>query len=247
MEVLALDTSNRPLSVAVLEDHRILSTMTTTVNRMHSKELLPIIKRLMSHSGLEPEDLTRVVVASGPGSYTGVRIACTTAKVLAFCLGIDLVSVSSLKTLALNLSADEGALVNPVFDARNENMYTGLYRIKNHMPVPVIKDQHIPLVNWLAELKKIKEPIIGIGDADHFKAQYQKALGKQIDFAIGMDNLPQASALGRYGETQKPVKDVNAFLPNYLRLTPVQARWLKKHPNASRKPGNYVDMYRAEI
>ena len=81
MEVLALDTSNRPLSAAVLEDHQILSTMTTTVHRMHSKELLPIVKRLMSHSGLEPGDLTRVVVASGPGSYTGIRIACTTAKV----------------------------------------------------------------------------------------------------------------------------------------------------------------------
>ena len=81
MEVLALDTSNRPLSAAVLEDHQILSTMTTTVHRMHSKELLPIVKRLMSHSGLEPGDLTRVVVASGPGSSTGIRLACTTAKV----------------------------------------------------------------------------------------------------------------------------------------------------------------------
>ncbi|XIF20479.1 MAG: tRNA (adenosine(37)-N6)-threonylcarbamoyltransferase complex dimerization subunit type 1 TsaB [Acetilactobacillus jinshanensis] len=231
----------------MLEDHRVLSTMTTTVHRMHSKELLPIVKRLMNHSGLEPEDLTRVVVASGPGSYTGIRIACTMAKVLAFGLGIDLVSVSSLKTLALNLSANEGALVNPVFDARNENMYTGLYRIKNHVPVSVIRDQHIPLVNWLNELKKIKEPIIGIGDADHFKKAYQKALGQQISFPVGLDNLPQAGELGRYGETQQPVKDVNAFLPHYLRLTPVQARWLKKHPNASRKPGHYVDMYRAEI
>ena len=247
MEVLALDTSNRPLSAAVLEDQHVLATLTSTVHSQHSKNLLPIIERLMKESGLEPEDLTRVVVASGPGSYTGIRIACTTAKVLAFTMEIDLVSVSSLLTLALNVTASEGALVNPVFDARNRNLFTGLYQIKNHVPVNVIPDQHVSLSEWLNQLARFKQKIIGIGDADHFKPQFCKVLGNRISWASGLDNLPQAGQLGLYGEHQTPVRDVNAFLPNYLRLTPAQARWRKQHPNADRRPGAYVDMYQAKI
>ena len=247
MKVLALDTSNRPLSVAAVEDQQVLANLTTTVHRRHSGDLLPIVARLISSAGWQPQDLDRVVVASGPGSYTGIRIACTTAKVLAFTLGIKLVSVSSLRTLALNVRAEEGALVDPVFDARNNNVYTGLYQIKNQQPVSVIKDQHVSIPNWIKQLQAINAPIIGVGDADHFRKSFQRARGDQFHLISGLDNLPQAAELGIFGENQKPVKNIDHFIPNYLRLTRAQADWWKRHPDASKDPQAYVDMYQAKV
>ena len=243
MKILAIDTSNRPLSVAVLSNQRILNTMTTLAHRQHASDLLPVIENLMRNAGLAPTDLDRVVVAYGPGSYTGIRIASTTAKVLAFCLKIDLVAVSSLRTLALNLVDNENCLINPVFDARNQNLFTGLYRIKNGVPVNVIRDQHVSLANWLNQLRTIHQSIVGLGDADHFREAFKRALGKRIRFANPVNNVPQAARLAWLGEKLKPVTDVNAFVPNYLRLTPAQFNWRKRHPNASQNASHYVDRF----
>lgn len=213
MKVLALDTSNRPLSVAVLDGEKILDTITTTTRWQHEKDLLPLIDQLMKTADFKPADLDAVVIAYGPGSYTGVRIACTTAKVLAFTLGIKLIPVSSLATLALNARGLEGAYINPIFDARNDNMYTGLYRIKDHEPVRVIKDQHVSLTDWLKQIKAIQHPILGLGDAINFKKQLTKAIS-DYHFITGSMNLPQAAELGLFGESQKPVDNINHFVPN---------------------------------
>ncbi|MEJ6400239.1 tRNA (adenosine(37)-N6)-threonylcarbamoyltransferase complex dimerization subunit type 1 TsaB [Nicoliella lavandulae] len=226
MKVLALDTSNRPLSIAVLEDANILATTTTTTHQKHAQYLLPIINDLMVDCGFQPADLDRIVVAYGPGSYTGIRIATATAKVLAFTLGIDLVGVSSLQTLALNVTT-EGQLVNPMFDARNQNLFTGLYRIKNGVPEVVIPDQHVELSDWLAQLAKYQdESIVGLADANHFTND----LPNTFTMIDNLDNLPQAANLGLYGQHLTPVQDIDAFVPNYLRLTKAEADWQKLHP-----------------
>ncbi|MHA8138259.1 tRNA (adenosine(37)-N6)-threonylcarbamoyltransferase complex dimerization subunit type 1 TsaB [Lactobacillaceae bacterium Scapto_B20] len=226
MKVLALDTSNRPLSIAVLEDQQILATTTTTTHQKHAQYVLPIINDLMVNCNLTPADLDRIVVADGPGSYTGIRIATATAKVLAATLGIDLVGVSSLQALALNVTM-EGQLVNPMFDARNQNLFTGLYRIKNGRPEVVIEDQHVQLDQWIEKLKPYQtESIIGLAEANHFVNQ----LGSHFKMANNLDNLPQAANLGLFGETLAPVKDIDAFVPNYLRLTKAEADWKKLHP-----------------
>ncbi|UQS86995.1 tRNA (adenosine(37)-N6)-threonylcarbamoyltransferase complex dimerization subunit type 1 TsaB [Nicoliella spurrieriana] len=226
MKVLALDASNRPLSIAVLEDQQILATTTTTIHQKHAQYLLPIIDQLMDDCGLAPDDLDRVVVAYGPGSYTGIRIATATAKVLAFTLGIKLVGVSSLQTLALNFTR-EGQLVNPIFDARNQNLFTGLYRIQDGKPMVVIPDQHVSLERWLAKLADYQnESIIGVADANHFKAQ----LPSNFTLVQNLNNLPQAANLGLFGQTLPPVQDIDTFVPNYLRLTKAEADWQKLHP-----------------
>ena len=158
MKVLALDTSNRPLSVALLEDQTVLGTVTMTVHQKHAEYLLPVIEDLMAKSDLVPADLNRVVVAQGPGSYTGIRIGVTTAKVLADTLKIGLVGVSSLQALALNCQRD-GQLVWPIFDARNNNIFTGLYQMKNGVPESVLADQHVDFDDFYRQVDALAETV----------------------------------------------------------------------------------------
>ena len=80
MKILAIDTSNHPMSVALVEDDQLLATTTLNMVRNHSIFLLPVIDDLFQKVQWQPQDLDRVVVAQGPGSYTGIRIAVTTVS-----------------------------------------------------------------------------------------------------------------------------------------------------------------------
>ena len=91
MKVLAFDTSSKALSLAVLEDKQLLAETTINIKKNHSITLMPAIDFLMGSLDLTPKDLDRIVVAKGPGSYTGLRIAVATAKTLAHTLNIELV------------------------------------------------------------------------------------------------------------------------------------------------------------
>ncbi|CAM3183803.1 tRNA (adenosine(37)-N6)-threonylcarbamoyltransferase complex dimerization subunit type 1 TsaB [Lactiplantibacillus plajomi] len=239
MKLLAIDTSNRPLSVAVLEDTKILATTTTNVGRNHSSTLLPIIEQSLAQAGIAPEALDRIVVAAGPGSYTGLRIGVTTAKTLAFTLDKALVGVSSLAALAANVLT-EGQLVAPLFDARRENVFTGLYRIENQRPVNVVADQHVSLTDWHQVLAAYQEPIVFIGaDVATYEEKLKASFGKRFVRAAPQLDLPRAEAIGLLGQTMAPVAQIHAFVPNYLRLTQAERDWQAKHPEEDHAP--YVE------
>ena len=122
MKVLAFDTSSKALSLAILEDKQVLAETTINIKKNHSITLMPAIDFLMASLDWAPKDLDRIVVAEGPGSYTGLRIAVATAKTLAHTLNIELVGMSSL--LALVPCQQEGLFV-PLMDARRNNVYAG--------------------------------------------------------------------------------------------------------------------------
>ena len=105
MTILALDTSNKTLSVAVeLTDGTIIEqTIENTLQ--HSVLLVPTIEAVFKEAGITAKDLTKIVVAEGPGSYTGLRIGVTVAKTIAKSLGIPLVGVSSLDVFLPDLTS----------------------------------------------------------------------------------------------------------------------------------------------
>src|SRR5690606_31260140 len=96
---------------------------TSNVPKTHSLRLMPAIVQLMNDLNMKPNDLDKIVVANGPGSYTGVRIGVTTAKTLAWSLNIPVVGVSSLEVLAYQGRFFNG-FVSPFFDARRQTVFT---------------------------------------------------------------------------------------------------------------------------
>lgn len=238
MKVLAIDTSNQPLSVALLEDEQLLATMTTNISKNHSVTLMPLIEELFKQTKMQPQGIDRIVVAQGPGSYTGLRIGVTTAKTLACTLKKELVGVSSLEALAGALAHTEGLLV-PLFNARRNNVFAGGYRDEKGKLVQVFADQHIGL-DKLCELLKVYPKVIFVGnDCTTFKKQLlEKMEPERIFFASQNFAYPQAYILGLIGEGKVAV-EVNSFVPHYLRLTQAEAQWLKNHRETDHEP--YVE------
>ena len=103
MPVLAIDTSNKTLSVAIVKDEGTIVEQTVPDTLQHSVKLMPAIQEVLQESQVSMQELTGVIVAKGPGSYTGLRIGVTVAKTLAKTLRIPLKAVSSLQAIATNV------------------------------------------------------------------------------------------------------------------------------------------------
>ncbi|KRL04857.1 tRNA (adenosine(37)-N6)-threonylcarbamoyltransferase complex dimerization subunit type 1 TsaB [Liquorilactobacillus oeni] len=232
MKILAIDTSNQPLSIALLEDERLLATTTTNYSKNHSATLMPQIASLMARVGLKPVDIDRIAVAQGPGSYTGLRIGVTTAKTLAFTLDKELVGVSSLAVLAKAVHC-EGVVIVPLFDARRENVFAGIYQEKDGKLITLQSDQHVALNELCAELKKYQQVIFVGKDTKKFNAKISDMLMKQnVIFASSELNYPQAYVIGLLALRKCPV-EIQNFVPNYLRLTQAEVQWKKKNNGSS--------------
>lgn len=216
MKVLAFDTSSKALSVALLEEENRLAELTLTIKKNHSITLMPTIEFLMASIDWKPTDLDRIVVAEGPGSYTGLRIAVATAKTLAQTLKIDLVGVSSL--LALVPEEIEGLAI-PVMDARRNHVYAGFYQ-EDQLVYP---EGHL---SFEAVLERVKgaEKVTFLGEVEAFREQIQEALPN----AQMVETLPDAVRIGRLGLTKETVS-VHGFVPNYLKRVEAEENWLKDH------------------
>ena len=216
MKVLAFDTSSKALSLAILEDKQVLAETTINIKKNHSITLMPAIDFLMASLDWTPKNLDRIVVAEGPGSYTGLRIAVATAKTLAHTLNIELVGMSSL--LALVPRQQEGLLV-PLMDARRNNVYAGFYENAK----PVMPEAHLSFAEVLEKVTDA-EQVTFVGEVGPFVEQIQE----QLPQASYQETLPNAANLALWAWDKK-ADSLHDFVPNYLKRVEAEENWLKNH------------------
>lgn len=227
MKILAIDTSNDVLGIGLVDETKVIGEYITNLKKNHSIRVMPAIDRLLADCDTEPSDLGKIVVAGGPGSYTGVRIGVTIAKTMAWSLGIPLSSVSSLAVLAASGRYFPG-LVSPLFDARRGLIYTGLYRFENQELTMIKKDQNIPAAEWAEILKDAGEPVLFVGnDINIHRETFNKTLGDLAHFAAIGECNPKPGELGLLG-IGRPEENVHTFTPNYIRLVEAEAKWLER-------------------
>jgi tRNA threonylcarbamoyladenosine biosynthesis protein TsaB len=226
MKVLALDTSNQVMGVAVVDQGVVLGEIITNMKKNHSVRLMPAVKSLLQEVHVDLKELDRIAVARGPGSYTGVRIGVTAAKTLAWSLGIPIVGVSSLEVLAQNGCRFDG-LVSPLFDARRGQVYTGLYACGDGQLENVKKNQMTLLADWLNELKQQPKPILFIGqDLDKHTETISGTLGDQAVLAAAGEQNPRPGELALIANRRDPAQSVHTFVPEYLQLAEAESKWL---------------------
>lgn len=239
MKVLAIDTSNQPMSIALAEDNTLKATTTLNTVLNHSIYVLPTIDTLFKRADWQPADVDRIVVAKGPGSYTGIRIAVTTAKTLAMTLQKELVGVSSLQVLASNVPPVSDQLIVPFMDARRGNVFAGIYRYEDQQLKTVVADQHMAFGELLQLIKKQGQSAWLVGQMTKRINRQGLDLPDQVQLLPASYAFPSTYRLALMGEQMPPVKDIDNFVPDYLRLTQAERDWQKEHPEA--KPQNYVE------
>lgn len=227
MTILAIDTSNYPLGVALIEDNQVLGEYITNLKKNHSVRIMPAIQTLMKDCERVPSQLTKIVVAKGPGSYTGVRIGVTIAKTMAWSLKIPLVGISSLEIIAAGAGRYFDGYISPLIDARRGQVYTGLYEYQSGKLVTVKEDRLVLSADWAVTLKEAQKPILFVGnDLPLHQAVIEDTLSSQAVYAAITEHNPRPSELALLGK-EKQGEDIHSFVPNYIRLAEAEAKWLE--------------------
>lgn len=193
MKRLFLDTSNKYLYICVLDNNEVIFSHIQEGNNNHSETLMDKVKELFDKYHLNIQKIDEIYVGKGPGSYTGVRVACTISKVLAYALNIKLFSFSSLDLL-LTTKIGKGTF-KVVMDARRGFSYAKVVKVDEKVNI-VLDEVYI-------ETTKLNEKypdctLVNIDDIYTDKLNYDVL--KLLEF-----NLVEE------------VKDVHAFVPTYLR------------------------------
>lgn len=217
MLTLAFESSARAASVALCEDHRLISQVIQCSGLTHSRTLLPMAEDLLKNTETEMKQIDCFAVAQGPGSFTGIRIGIATVKGLAWAAEKPCVGVSTLAAMAWN-GVSAGGLICAVMDARRSEVYNALFRIENGVPVRLCPDRAIPLTVLAEELATMEEVPFLVGDGAELTAAFLKE--RKTAFHVPPDNLRWQNAWGVAMEAEgKERISSQELLPAYLRLS----------------------------
>jgi tRNA threonylcarbamoyladenosine biosynthesis protein TsaB len=224
MKVLGIDTSNYQLGIALASEEEVIGEYITNIKKNHSLRAMPAVEMLMKECGVAPAELDKIVVAGGPGSYTGVRIGVTIAKTLAWTLNIPVVGVSSLAVLASSGRYFNG-VISPLFDARRGQLYTGLYKFNDGKLECMKEDANLPAEQWADMLSEFDEKVLFVGhDVKIHQEVLRDKLGDQAVIADMTSHNPRPSELIRLG-MEVSEENVHGLVPNYIRLAEAEAKW----------------------
>lgn len=148
MKIIALETSSEYCSAALQIDTNVFSKETLAGNR-HSELLLPMIQQLLSEAGLSLQQLDGIAFGAGPGSFTGLRIACGVAQGLAYASNLPVAAISTLEAVAEKIAQNN---VIVALDARMGEIYHATYQKSASQDWHIVSEpalclpQHAPLV-----------------------------------------------------------------------------------------------------
>lgn len=140
--ILFIETSTKVCSVAVSEDNHIIYHKEDFEGPNQARILAPMVKEALSFADSHAIPLNYVAVSEGPGSYTGLRIGCSTAKGLCYGRNVKLIAVPTLKIIAVPLllyreDIEDDALFCPMIDARRMEVYCAVYDRALREVIPV--------------------------------------------------------------------------------------------------------------
>jgi len=156
---LAIDTSTNTAGLALVQDNKVLEELTWECEQNHTVLLMPHLKYLLDKANLDLQTAECIIVARGPGSYNGLRVGITTAKTLAFSLGIPIIGISTLEVEAYQ-HAGTGLPVCPIFNAGREEIATATYQQKKTQWRQVA-EEHLTTIDDLCSETKAKTLFCG--------------------------------------------------------------------------------------
>lgn len=231
MNILALDSSGLVASIAILQDGVIIGEYTTNYKKTHSQTLLPMLDEVVKMIDFDLNTLDAIAIASGPGSFTGLRIGSATAKGLGLALNKPIISISTIEGLAYNLYHTEG-LVCPIMDARRDQVYTGVYRCNGNEMVEILSPCAISIDELIERLKELDEGVTFIGDGiPVFQDKLKENLQSKCYFApahLARQRAGAVAVLGAKYFGEGKVESAVEHKPDYLRLSQAERELKEK-------------------
>jgi len=231
---IAIETSGRTGSAVIAREDAILDHATLSGFQKHSSELLPAIHSLLSRHGLSTKDVQHIYLPKGPGSFTGIRIAVTLAKMAAFAMGAKIVAVNTLDALAHNAmyymdnTNCDIQRIATILDAKKGYFYvavfnktiTGLHRIT--------KDLLITPAAFLSDYcqGQYKTALLGEGLVYYHK-QFEHPNTVILDKSCWPANAVSVWHVARLRAKQGQFDDPNTLVPLYIRRPEAEENWEK--------------------
>ena len=228
---LAIDTATSRLSVALGRSSTSALHEEVEGARQHAAALLPAIDRLLTQAGLDRDAIMSVVIADGPGSFTGLRVAAAVGKALVVANGVEFWTVPSLLTRAMT-GAGPGRITVGVSDALRGQCYAGAWLwlpdgIETILP---------PEARTPAGLRAaLPRPDAVVGELPPAMAAQFAEWAPYLDLAHHVDARLMLDLVGRPGGARL-VDDPLAWEPDYGRPAEAQALWEARHGRALPHP-----------
>ncbi len=140
MKVLYIDTTTSYLYTGIVVEGKLIEEIQTDFGKDLSSVALKKISEMLEKSNLKPNDIDKIIVVNGPGSFTGSRVGVTIAKTYAYSLKKDITTITSLEAMAASCADDSYKI--PIIDARRGYVYGAIFNKENEI---VLKQQYIKL------------------------------------------------------------------------------------------------------
>jgi tRNA threonylcarbamoyladenosine biosynthesis protein TsaB len=225
MLILAIDTSSKTASIALLDKDEILSEIFINLGVNHSAVLLPALQDLLRLSQTVTEKIELFACTEGPGSFTGLRIGISTVKGLSLAYGKPIIGVPTLEALAFNC-IDSGLMICPMMDAKKNQVYTALYKTGRDGKLEKIKEDMV--INIRDFLEHIQEEVVFVGDgAIQYSGIINENLRGKAYYASSCHNSVRAAAVGLLAQLKYDKGGVSnsvTFTPRYFRLSEAEIK-----------------------
>jgi tRNA threonylcarbamoyladenosine biosynthesis protein TsaB len=155
MLILAIDTSTRSRSLALLRDEHVLVEVSDTEQSPYSERLFRDLRSMQAEYTFQMRDIDVFAVAAGPGSFTGLRVGLTAVKGWAEVYSKPIAAISALEAIATQ-SEQRTGIVGTYFDARRGQVFGAAYRLNAHGPMELLGEELlVPAGDFLAHLKAV--------------------------------------------------------------------------------------------
>ncbi|MBP3454192.1 MAG: tRNA (adenosine(37)-N6)-threonylcarbamoyltransferase complex dimerization subunit type 1 TsaB [Clostridia bacterium] len=217
MKLLAIDTSGPVCGVAILTEAGIAYECAAVNKLTHSTNLMPMVEAAFAATGLTVQDMDRIAVVTGPGSFTGVRIGVSTAKGLAHGAGKPCVAVDALEAMAAGVGEFSG-IICPIQDARAGQVYGAAFSAGDVRPDRLMEDTPLKVEEYVAAIQSMGDRFLFLGDGMPVqKAKLQALLGDAAVFANPQQAFLRPAAVAYLGSLATEEMDYLELMPMYLR------------------------------
>jgi tRNA threonylcarbamoyladenosine biosynthesis protein TsaB len=254
--ILALDTSTAAMAAAIMSGDTVRAEIQTMAERNHSVHVVSHIKEMLASSGLDEKSIDAIAVGNGPGSYTGMRIAVSVAKTLAWVWDKPLVAVSSLEAIAygawhqaLDEQAEESKQqggehwVLPIMDARRGQVYSAGFAMSAQGSWTRWSEDGVRLMKDFAEQVRQRlavqpagrvRSVLLVGDLSLHEAGAEQLQQIGADAGVTIHLVPfvqEGKWIAKLGLTRLEAgltEDPHTLIPNYTQLTEAEVVWKAK-------------------